>query len=136
MKGEGLLGKFFIKGEEYWYTVFRVIIGIVFLLHGLSKFGVFGKASSSIMSLMGVAGIIEITGGILIALGLLTRLVALIGAIEMITAWFIVHAPHGWNPLLNYGEAAVLFFVIFLVLLVHGGGKYTIEHTIRKKEIF
>jgi putative oxidoreductase len=130
MKGEGMLGKFFIRGEEYWYTVFRVIAGLVFILHGLMKFGN-GVPGNTLML---VAGIIEIVGGIAIATGIWTRLFALIGALEMIVAWFMAHAPKGWNPLYNGGEAAMLFFIIFLVLLIHGGGKYTIEHWMKKKE--
>ena len=136
MKGEGIFGKFFSKNEECWYSVFRIIIGALFLLHGLSKFGVFGKGAMPVLSLMGAAGIIEITAGILIILGIWTRLVALIGAIEMIIAFAMAHAPKGWNPLANGGEAAILFFVAFLILLVHGSGKYAIEHKIRKKELF
>ena len=136
MKGEGVFGKFFIKTEEVWYSIFRVIVGLVFLLHGLSKFGVFGKSPTPLLSLMGAAGTIEIVAGILIILGLWTRLAAIISIVEMSAAWFMAHAPKGWNPLFNGGEAALLFFVIFLVLLVHGGGKFTIEHLIHKKEIF
>ena len=136
MKGEGYFGKIFVKGEDYWYTAFRVVIGLVFLLHGLSKFGVFSKMSVALGSLMGVAGVIETVVGVLIILGLWTRLVAFIGAIEMIVAWFIAHVPHGWDPLQNGGEAALLFFVVFLVLLIHGGGKYTLEHWMKKKELF
>jgi len=132
MKNEGILGKFFVKGEEYWYTIFRVIVGLVFMLHGLMKFG--GGMPGN--TLMAIAGTIEIVGGILIILGLWTRLFALIGAIEMIVAWFMMHAPKGWNPLTNGGEPAVLFFAIFLVLLIYGGGKFTVEHWMHKKEFF
>ena len=130
MKGEGLLGKFFVKKEDYWYTIFRVIAGLVFILHGLMKFGN-GIPGNTLML---VAGIIELVAGAAIILGLGTRLFALIGAIEMIVAWFMAHVSKGWNPLQNGGEAALLFFIIFLVLLIHGGGKYTIEHCIHKKE--
>lgn len=130
MKGEGILGKFFVKGEDYWYTLFRVLAGLVFILHGVMKFS--GKMPLS--TLMTVAGVIEIAGGIMIIIGLWTRLFAFIGALEMIVAWFMAHAPKGWNPLGNGGEAALLFFIIFVVLLIHGGGKYTVEHLMHKKE--
>ena len=136
MKSEGVFGKFFSNTEEYWYTIFRVIIGVLFILHGLMKFGLSGKGSVPLMSLMGLAGTIEVVGGTLIVLGLWTRLVASITAIEMVVAYIMAHIPGGLNPLLNGGEPAVLFFVAFLVLLVHGGGKVTIEHLIHKKELF
>jgi len=130
MKGEGILGKFFVKGEDYWYMIFRIIIGLVFILHGLMKF----KSGVPGSTLMLIAGLIELIGGTAIVLGLWTRLFAFIGALEMIVAWFTVHILKGWNPLSNGGEPALLFFVIFLVLLIHGGGKYTIEHWMKKKE--
>jgi putative oxidoreductase len=130
MKGEGILGKFFVKGEDYWYTIFRVVIGLVFILHGLMKF----KSGVPGSTLMLIAGLIEVIGGAAIVIGLWTRLFATIGALEMIVAWFMVHVSKGWNPLSNGGEAALLFFVIFLVLLIHGGGKYTVEHCMKKKE--
>jgi putative oxidoreductase len=121
-----------MKSEIYWYSIFRIIIGVLFILHGAMKFGKGIPASPLFLA----AGIIEIVGGTLITLGLWTRLVAAITAIEMGVAYFMAHAPKGLSPLGNGGEAAVLFFVAFLVLLVHGGGKFTIEHLIRKKEFF
>ena len=131
MKGDGFIGKFFARGEEWWWLFLRVIAGIIFILHGLSKFG---KGTPGTLFL--IAGIIEIVGGILIVLGLWTRLVALIAAIEMIVAWFIAHAPRGWDPLTNGGEPALLFLILFIALLLHGGGKYALEHVFHKKEIF
>jgi len=136
MKSEGVFGKFFFRNEEYVYTIFRVIVGVVFILNGLMKFGLSGKASVPLMSLMGLAGTIEVVGGTLIVIGLWTRFIAAIAGIEMIVAYIMAHAPHGWNPLVNGGEPAVLFFSAFLILLIYGGGKLTVERLIHKKELF
>ena len=110
-----------LKGKEgYFYFVFRVVIGLLFLLHGLPKVqGVLG-GKTAVLSLMALAGVIEVVGGLLIVLGLFTRYTAGVSAIEMIFAYFMAHASRGLSPLKNGGEPAVLFFVAFLVLLVYG----------------
>ena len=82
---------------------------------------------------LGVAGLIEVIVGVLIVFGLWTRLVALVGVIEMLVAWFAVHAAKGvWNPLQNGGEAAVLYFAAFLVLFSYGAGKWSLDKGMKK----
>ena len=85
------------------------------------------------MSLMGLAMIIEVLGGALIVLGLFTRYVAGIAAIEMIFAFFMAHYPKGINPLANGGEASVLFFAAFLVLYAFGSRGYALDNGWKKK---
>ncbi len=111
----------FLSGYEgYFYFVFRVVIGLLFLLHGIPKLqGVFG-GKTAVLSLMSLAGVVEVVGGILIVLGLLTRYAAAVSAIQMVFAYFMVHAPNGLSPIANRGEPAVLFFVAFLVLFAYG----------------
>ena len=121
------------KYGGYFYFVFRILIGVVFFLHGWGKF--FGANAVQPASLFGVAGIIELVAGVLIVLGLFTRGVAIVTALEMLVAWFVAHAPSGWNPLMNHGEAAVLFFAAFLVIIVHGNGKWNLEHALLGKEL-
>ena len=85
---------------------------------------------------MGLAGIIEFVGGLFILVGLFTRLTALITSLEMLVAYFMSHVGGGWFPNTNGGELAVLYFVAFLVMMVHGNGKWNLEKLILKKEVF
>ena len=89
-----------------------------------------------LFSLFGLAGLIEFLGGIAIALGLFTRLAAFISAIEMLVAYFMVHASKGLIPLVNQGELALLYFAAFLVLKSYGAGKWSLEKALMKKEVF
>ena len=85
---------------------------------------------------MGLAGVIEFFGGIAIAFGLFTRLVALFAGIEMLYAYFTVHAPHGLMPIVNKGELALLYLSGFLVLIAYGAKKWSIDRALFKKESF
>ncbi|MGV8140826.1 MAG: DoxX family protein [Candidatus Woesearchaeota archaeon] len=136
MKGEGYLGKMLVPIEEYFYMTFRALVGWLFFMHGSSKiFGWFTeRAAQATGSLMWFVGLAEVIAGILILLGLWTRLGAIIGAIVMVVAWFKAHVPSGWNPLANGGELALMFLIAFFVVLVHGSGKYGLEHWMKKKE--
>ena len=126
--------------KDYFYFVFRVLVGLLFLEHGLQKlFGMFGGLggnSAELFSLMGLAGTIETLGGLGIALGLFTRLMAFIPAIEMLVAYFMAHAPNGPIPLLNFGELPLLYFATFLVLMAFGARRWSLEKVIFKREVF
>ena len=119
------------KYGDQLYLVFRVLIGAMFFLHGLGKVT---AESFSVTSLLGVAGIVEILVGIMLLLGLWTRLGALAGAITMVVAYVMMHP--GLNPLSSGGELAVLYLVSFLVILRDGAGKYSLEKKLFKKEQF
>lgn len=109
-----------VKYRGYLYFIFRVLVGLLFFMHGIQKF----SGSINIMSLMGLAGTIEVLVGALIVIGLITRIAALLGALEMLVAYFMVHFPSGLNPLTNQGEPALLFFAAFLVLIGYGSVKW------------
>ena len=101
------------------FVVLRVTTGLLFMTHGLQKlFGFFGGlgngATAPLASRFGVAGCLELIGGLLLAAGLFTRPVALILAGEMVIAYFIAHLPRGVMPLQNGGEVALLYALIFL----------------------
>ena len=113
-----------VKYRGYLYFVFRVLVGLLFFIHGIQKFGVLGGSSVSLLSLMGLAGTIEVIVGIAVVTGLLVRWAALLGAIEMLVAYFMVHFPAGLNPITNKGEPALLFFAAFLVLIGYGSVKW------------
>ncbi len=111
--------------------IMRIIVGFLYLQHGMAKlFGVPHIAmfdGLQLFSLMGLAGVLELVGGTLILIGLFTRPVAFILSGEMAVAYFMVHAPQGFLPILNQGELAVLYCFVFLYLSVAGGGAYSID---------
>jgi putative oxidoreductase len=84
--------------------------------------------------LLVAAAWIEVVGGALLALGLFTRAAALLASGEMAIGYFIFHAPNGFWPALNQGDAAVLFCFIFLYIAFAGGGAWSLDRAIRKVE--
>ena len=111
-------------------SVLRIVAGLLFLEHGLSKF--FGwpgtaPAGFQAMGLLGLAGAIELIGGILLAIGLFARPVAFILSGEMAAAYFMAHFPRGFFPILNGGEAAILFCFTFLYLAAAGPGPRSLD---------
>jgi putative oxidoreductase len=110
---------------------FRIIVGFLFLQHGTAKLlGIPHVAMFDhlqIFSLLGLAGILELFGGVLVLIGLLTRPVAFILSGEMAFAYFIGHAPKGFLPILNQGELAVLYCFAFLYLAFAGAGALSID---------
>ena len=131
-----MLKNFLNKNQDNFFFVFRIIIGLLFLLHGWMKVPGIMNGSIGMGSLFFYAGIIEVIGGIMIIIGLFTQEVAFIGAIEMLVAFFTVHAKSGLNPLVNQGELAVLFFAAFLILLTYGAQKWCLEQKLLNKELF
>ncbi len=115
------------------YALLRIAAGFLFFQHGLPKlFGGFGRsAPAELMSQMGLAGIIEVVGGAMIALGLFTSPVAFLASGQMAVAYFQAHAPRGFWPITNGGELAALFCFVFLYFAAVGSGKFSID-AIRK----
>jgi putative oxidoreductase len=110
------------------YTLLRVVAGLLFAEHGAQKlFGLFGGPSVPPFSLMMLAGIIELTCGVLVALGVFTRYVAFLAAGEMAVAYFRMHAPHGFWPIQNRGELAVLYCFVFLFIAFHGSRRWALR---------
>lgn len=111
--------------------VLRIIIGFLFLQHGSAKlFGMPHVAmfdGLQLLSLMGFAGVLELVGGLLILVGLFTRQTAFILSGQMAFAYFMAHAPHGFLPILNQGELAVVYCFVFLYFAVAGAGAYSID---------
>ncbi len=116
-------------------SVLRIVSGLCFLEHGTSKFFHFPSSMGpgSPTGLMLVAGILEVVGGVLLALGLLTRPVAFILSGEMAVAYWMVHAKGGMYPIANMGEAAVLYCFIFLYLASAGGGPWAVDAVLGRK---
>ena len=118
----------FHGGSRYIYALMRIVVGLAFAQHGAQKlFGFFGGADGAgsaveMASLAGVAGVIELGGGLLVAVGLLTRPAALLASGLMAAAYFMAHAGRGPWPIENDGELAVLFCFVFLYIAFRGGG--------------
>ncbi len=79
------------------------------------------------------AGLIEFAGGILVALGLFTRAAALIMSGEMAIGYFLFHATHGFFPILNHGDAAILYCFVFLYLVFAGAGPWSLDALLWKR---
>ena len=118
-----ILGRF----TEPTYALLRIVAGLLFALHGAQKFGVLGGQMAPMFSQIWFAGVIELVGGVMIAIGLLTSIAAFICSGEMAVAYFKAHAPGGWNPLANQGELAVLYCFVFLYIAARGGGRYSVD---------
>lgn len=116
-------------------SILRIVAALLFLQHGSAKLlhapaqAMF--AHLQLMSLMGVQGVIELVGGGLLAIGLLSRPVAFILCGDMAVAFFIAHFPKGWLPILNGGDLAVLFCFSFLYLWVAGPGPWSVDALLR-----
>jgi putative oxidoreductase len=115
---------FLTKYSPQILGILRIIVGLLFLEHGLMKLVGFPAAmgSGALPPLMMGAGIIETVGGALVLLGLFSRIAAFICAGEMAFAYFIAHFPRGLYPAMNGGDAAILFCFIFLYLAAAGPG--------------
>jgi putative oxidoreductase len=108
----------------------RIVVGLLFLEHATQKFFAFPvpfPLPGPLPPMLIAAGAIELVGGILITLGLFTRLAAFIAAGEMAVAYFIGHFPKGFWPAANMGEAAILYCFIFLYLAAAGAGAWSID---------
>ena len=122
----------FRGSARYAYAIMRIVVGLAFAQHGAQKlFGFFGGMDGSgtsveMLSLMGAAGVIELGGGLLVAVGILTRLAAFLCSGQMAAAYFMAHAGRGFWPIENDGELAVLFCFVFLYIACRGGGALSV----------
>jgi len=122
----------------YLRSILRIIIAFLYFQVGSAKWFAFpaaimpGGGTAAVGSLVWFAGVIEVVGGTLFFLGLFTRPVAFILSGEMAFAYFIGHFPHGFLPVQNHGEAAVLLCFIFLFLAAAGGGPLSLDRALEK----
>jgi putative oxidoreductase len=129
--------RMFEKSGDTLYFVFRVLAGLLFFQHGAQKLlGWFGGNKVALFSQMGLAGTIELLGGLFIALGLFTRLAALFSGLLMLAAYFMAHFSQGLVPIVNGGELALLYLATWLVLLAYGAKKWSLEKALWNKERF
>jgi putative oxidoreductase len=117
-------------------SVLRFVTGFLFLWHGSQKLFNFPPSDKpgdgSTLTL--VAGILEFGGGILIMLGLFTRWTAFVLSGLMAVAYWMVHGTKDFLPFVNHGELAVIYCFIFLYLFFAGGGSWSLDRLLRKKD--
>ena len=111
----------------------RIIAGALFACYGAQKiFDLFGGLPVPKTPLIWSAGAIELMGGVLIAIGLFTRITAFICSGQMAVAYFTGHAIHGFWPIVNHGELAVLFCWLFLYIAAQGPGAFALDRLRRR----
>jgi len=126
-------GFFMSRFEDATLGLLRVMAGLMFMQHGAQKlFGALGGVgpeggSAPLVSLMGLAGVLEFFGGLLVAFGLFTRPVAFVLAGQMAFAYFMAHHPQSFWPILNRGELAALYCFVFLYFSARGPGRYSLD---------
>jgi putative oxidoreductase len=121
--------------RPYILSILRIVVGLLFLQHGLSKVFNF-PAPSPVPSLSGLlilAAILETIGAALFLVGAFTRIVAFILSGEMAFAYFMAHAPRSFYPIVSAGELAVLFCFIFLYFVFAGGGPLSVDRAMLKQ---
>lgn len=119
--------------------VLRIVVGLLFLAHGTAKlFGVPHIAmfdDLQLFSLSGLAGVLELVGGVMLVLGIFTRPLAFVLSGFMAVAYFMAHAPKAFLPILNGGELAVLYSFIFLFFVFAGAGAFSIDGALCKPKV-
>jgi putative oxidoreductase len=124
--------------EPRFLSILRIVTAFLFMQHGGQKLFSFPappQAAHPLFSLIGVAGILELFGGLLLLIGLFSRPIAFLLSGMMAVAYFMVHAPQGFWPLLNRGELAVIYCFVFLYLSAAGGGSLSIDYLRRRNEV-
>ena len=121
---DGILGRF----APHIYAFLRIVAGLLFAQHGAQKLlGLLGGRQVAIASQFGLAGIIELVGGVLIAAGVYASPIGFIASGEMAVAYFRTHAPQGFWPVQNGGELAALYCFLFLYVAARGNGMWSIQ---------
>ena len=123
---ERMLGRF----TPQFYALMRIVVGFLFACHGAQKlFGALGGQQQPLMSMMGLAGVIEFFGGIMIAIGFQTGTAAFIASGMMAAAYFMAHAPNAPLPIQNQGELAAVYAFVFLYIAARGSGIWAVDRT-------
>lgn len=116
-------------------SLLRIVMGFLYMPHGAQKlFGAFGDQPAELLSLMGVAGVLEVFGGLMILVGWYTRPVAFLLSGQMAVAYWLRHAPDGLWPILNGGELAAFYCFAYLFLSTAGGGPWSLDAWLRKRQ--
>lgn len=133
---QGIIERY--KGwAPYLLSVLRIMAGALFMEHGTQKLLGFPPGEHGtvpLFSFFGFGGALELLGGLLLIFGLFTRPVAFILSGMMAVAYFMVHAPRGFFPVVNGGELAALYCFLFLYLSSAGGGPWSLDAWLGRKQ--
>lgn len=124
------------RWAPYAVAALRIVTALLFLEHGTAKLLGFPEtqmANPPVWSMFWIAGWFELIGGLLMLGGLWTRWIGVLLAGEMAVAYWMVHAPQSPFPLVNQGEAAILFCFVFLALAIIGAGEWSIDKILARK---
>src|SRR5579859_488904 len=125
------MGGFLERWEPQLLSIFRIMVGLLFLEHGMAKLLGFPHVPMfdglNLMSMIGVSAVLELVGGLLLTIGLFTGITAFILSGEMAVAYFTAHFPHGFFPILNQGELAIVYCFAFLYLAAAGPGPWSVD---------
>jgi putative oxidoreductase len=119
--------------RPYVLSILRIVIGLLFLEHGLSKVFGFPTPSPALNGVLILAAFLETVGALLFLVGAYTRIVAFILSGEMAFAYFMAHAPRAFFPLANGGQLAIVFCFIFLYFAFAGGGPWSVDRAMLKQ---
>ena len=129
------------RAKQITWILLRAVSGLLFLqAGGMKMFDWFGGVPAqfgghpAFMSQTWIGGVLECYGGAAILLGLFTRPVAFVLSGEMAVAYFQFHQPHGFWPIQNHGEPAVLLCFIFLFFAAHGAGEWSVDAILRRRK--
>src|SRR5438132_150531 len=127
---------FFSVWKPYLLSVLRIVVAVLFIQHGTAKLfhvpHVANFDNLQLMSLVGLGGVLELVGGLLLLLGLFTRPAAFVLSGEMAFAYLMAHAARDPLPILNGGELAVVYCFLFLYLAAAGGGSWSVDAKFRR----
>ena len=126
---DGFLGRY----ATYFYAIFRIVFGLMFMIHGTQKLFGFppSKQPIALAGMLLGSAVIELLAGIMIVLGFFSAIAAFIACGEMAVAYFTVHQPNGGFPINNGGELAVLYCFAFLYIASRGSGVWSIDSILR-----
>ena len=124
---------FLARWAPYALGLLRIVAALLFFEHGTQKLFGFpmrpgGGAGPDLISLLGLAGLLELIGGALLAVGFWTRPVAVVLSGQMAVAYWMAHGPRSFFPVLNGGDAAILYCFIFVYLVFAGPGAFALDN--------
>jgi putative oxidoreductase len=122
------------RARPFILSILRIVTAALFLEHGLSKVFGFPVPGPELSGLLIVAAILETVGAVILLVGAYTRLVAFILSGEMAVAYFMAHEPKSFFPLVNGGDAPILFCFIFFYLVFAGGGPLSVDRLLLKQK--
>ncbi len=120
------------RWAPYALSVLRIVAALLFIEHGLQKLVGFPAAGPPMTPLLWVQAIIEVVGGVALLVGAFTRAVAFVLCGDMAAAYFLAHAPRSVYPVVNGGDAAILFCFIFFYIIFAGGGPLSFDRIARR----